>query len=753
MVKKFRRSAAGTGEQLPSDLRPPSVLTRTVDYLFDTVLGNKALPTVHHFIWDRTRAIRNDFSIQQVSRVGDVAQAVDCYERIARFHIMSLHQLAGAEKPYDQYDAQQEREQLDKTLLSLIQYYDDNRGRFQSRNEPEFRAYCIVFQIQNPAPDMEDRVQLWPKNVLRDSRVRRALDIYASACNTAGPQGPLKPYAPHPVAQNNWEEFWQLVGSDETPYLMACVAEMYFPLIRKATIISLWQTFRQSSGKPSRDWSLEELARLLFLDDEEECEDFLEKFGFTVNEDDDDGKSYVDLSSVAGRSLPDPALTPVKSEFLEEKRYGRKFSAIVRNMSVEEATSQGLVEDEDESQDEDSADNSDDQGHNDHANLEAQTAPNAGVAAGLSSQQPQQTNFNALASSFTPQSTSSSAFGNRNNFIPSSQDHTWKPTEPIKFGQTSGQPQTDNPDSFASFANQGQSQPNSSFPGFGKSSSNPASLFLTTQAASFQPAQPEQSNSHSHESGNLQNPNASHSTSTGSQNERPRSLFDRIEDSNPSLNSGSSGFKAPPQSRNDTGNPAFNGSAKPNVGSAGLFKPNHNEASSRPTSSSSLFPNTDSSGSGQAHVQQSSGEQNAISDAQALEYQRRQREAEEQRLKEAEERKKKEAEQQREVEEKRRREVEEQKIREAETKRKRQAEELERKRQEESQVLDDLSQHLMLKPYGFLEQFVEYAAGPIIRSVQERVRLEEDLARAGQSSPSIHASIKMLTQCRSISSG
>ena len=171
MVKKFRRAAAGLEEQLPSDLRPPHVLKRTCDYLFDEVIGNApALAQVHHFVWDRTRAVRNDFSIQQLTKSSELSIAVECYERIARFHIVSLHQLALPDRPYSKYDGQQEREQLDRTLLSLMQYYDDCRGRIGLPNEAEFRAYCVIFQLQNPTPDLEERVQNWPRAVLRDTR-------------------------------------------------------------------------------------------------------------------------------------------------------------------------------------------------------------------------------------------------------------------------------------------------------------------------------------------------------------------------------------------------------------------------------------------------------------------------------------------------------------------------------------------------------------------------------------------------------
>jgi hypothetical protein len=135
MVKKFRRAAAGIEEQLPSDLRTPKVLSQTCDYLFNELIGNASeLGRVHNFVWDRTRAIRNDFTILQVSSPDQLSHAVDCLERIARFHILSLHQLAGVKEKDFQYDWQQDREQLDRTLVSLIQYYDDSRGKIALPN-------------------------------------------------------------------------------------------------------------------------------------------------------------------------------------------------------------------------------------------------------------------------------------------------------------------------------------------------------------------------------------------------------------------------------------------------------------------------------------------------------------------------------------------------------------------------------------------------------------------------------------------
>ncbi|EGP85278.1 uncharacterized protein MYCGRDRAFT_24577, partial [Zymoseptoria tritici IPO323] len=302
MVKTFKRSDAGKGEQLPSDLRPPAVLKQTCDYLFNDLLANAtSLGQVHHFLWDRTRAVRNDFSIQQVTKVEDVRLAVECYERMARFHIASLHHCATAE-PYEGYSAPQEREQLDKTLLSLMQYYDDNRHRLELPNEPEFRAYCILFQLRAPEPNLEDRVQSWPRNLAQDPRVQIALKLYAAACSTER-RGPFKNYPTAPViARQDWELFWKLIGSSQVSFLMACVAEMHFGSVRDMVLKSIVRTSRVGktvNGKTSgsTDWTMEELWDLFNFDEEDQLVAFCEQYGLQFQNREDDGKAYLELGS------------------------------------------------------------------------------------------------------------------------------------------------------------------------------------------------------------------------------------------------------------------------------------------------------------------------------------------------------------------------------------------------------------------------------------------------------------------------
>ncbi|KAL8736831.1 MAG: hypothetical protein Q9181_002295 [Wetmoreana brouardii] len=350
MVKRYRRPAAGYEEQLPSDIRPPAVLQKTLNYLMDELVGGpEPLANVHKFVWDRTRAIRNDFSIQQVTKVEELRIAISCFERIARFHILSLHQLAGASENSIDFDAYQEREQLNNTLLSLMYYYDDSRHKLVSPNEAEFRAYCIIFEIQDQRPDLEDRAQNWPASILKDRRVQTALKLYAAAANPSDVQGPLRPQAPNAVAQANVTRFFSLIQSPAVPYLMACVAEIYFNKVRRTALDTIWKAYRVKRGGSAKveDWTLADVTDALGFDDEDQAQAFCEEHGFTVPER-NDGGGYIDLGSVSGRYLSDT--NPSRNQsfsicLVEQKRRGRTLPAITNGLTAAQAQAQGLVED------------------------------------------------------------------------------------------------------------------------------------------------------------------------------------------------------------------------------------------------------------------------------------------------------------------------------------------------------------------------------------------------------------------------
>jgi hypothetical protein len=126
MVKKLARSAAGQEAPLPMDVRSTAALRRTLDYLIDDLLrDDENLPGLHGFLWDRTRAIRRDFTFFSSPTADDLKTQAYVLENIARFHVTALHLLSQPGKAGEDFVEQQELEQLGKALLSLRDLYDD----------------------------------------------------------------------------------------------------------------------------------------------------------------------------------------------------------------------------------------------------------------------------------------------------------------------------------------------------------------------------------------------------------------------------------------------------------------------------------------------------------------------------------------------------------------------------------------------------------------------------------------------------
>ncbi|EER27387.1 SAC3/GANP family protein [Coccidioides posadasii C735 delta SOWgp] len=348
MIKRFRRSAAGYDEQLPSDIRTPNALLQTLNYILRYVISDDdTLGGIHKFVWDRTRSIRNDLSIQQLTQQQDVEIAVKCLERIARFHILSLHLLSSPTNT-EQFDHHQEREQLNNTLLSLLYYYDDFRGRMVFPNEDEFRAYYILFSIHDQRPDLEARVQKWPRELLHSPRIKVALELFAAAGNTWEYQGTLDARRPNAIAQGLYSRFFNLVRSKSVSYLMACIAEIYFSQVRQTAIRSIWKAYcRQplSQQHKNQEWTIDRLTTALWLDDEDQTIKFCEDQDLELATD-SEGRLYLDWGS---RSVDSVAFQPSSQQIfserlVESKRYGRTQQAIILGMSVSQALKHGMID-------------------------------------------------------------------------------------------------------------------------------------------------------------------------------------------------------------------------------------------------------------------------------------------------------------------------------------------------------------------------------------------------------------------------
>lgn len=693
-----------------------------------------------------------------------------------------MHLFTQHEKPYDRYDAQQEREQLDKTLLSLMQYYEDSRGRLESPNEAEFRAYGIVKAIQDKIPDVEDRVQMWPSRIIQDRRVQKALELYTAASNTTDPQGPLKPATPHPIAQADWRRFWRLIDSNQVCYVMACVAEMYFTTVRQTTMNAIWTAYRASArkredGKMGDHWTLPDLVEALGFGGEEQgdyaVKSFCEAYGLTLDSV-EGGTEYVDLSSVSGTRLPDPnrsMQTQGSNWSVEGKRHGRMLCAVISGMSVKGAREAGMVEEEPEGMDQGGENESmfwgEDEGQGQGQGTDDTQVQGSGSIA-TSSQQKQQTDslFNAAPlssaaeepqeqaaaprASSNPFSKSAPSFGFGQQYSPSSQQPL--PSFGISQQATSEKTgsQTSSPSSqqsaFTATSGSGTPKP-----------TQPSTLFSTQPAKSDQPSASDNPKPFAYlpttpkaptfnwSKPSVQNDNADQSTSPQPSQNQP---FQSSQTSTPSFTpptqpsfsfakpADQAGFPPtqPDQTQSNPFAPPQTSQQTPASLQADSYKNPFAPKRASPLSQAPLFPassaslsSTSSAPSAQPPSQPSSPFTFSSSQAPA------QKES----APSANPFQSPPAFQQAPAPKPRgpsQAELDAQRRTEAEATAKRKA--------RDSETLDQLAREMVLGPWGFLEQYVAVTAPNIIASVRARVEVRKDIQRAGLSP---HALTTMFT--------
>ncbi|KAH0835800.1 hypothetical protein J3R83DRAFT_9655 [Lanmaoa asiatica] len=162
-VKAYERAAGD--KTLPSDLRPPDVLKGTLDYLFHELLPHGGFSETFNFIRDRSRAVRNDFTMQH--EMGHIA--IECHDRCARFHVLALH----IERDRPGFSIAMEEQQLMNSksistqlmtcimnvciaLQSLKEFYQDQRGHHQSPTELEMRVYHRLVHIRDQRERHDD---------------------------------------------------------------------------------------------------------------------------------------------------------------------------------------------------------------------------------------------------------------------------------------------------------------------------------------------------------------------------------------------------------------------------------------------------------------------------------------------------------------------------------------------------------------------------------------------------------------------
>ncbi|KAK2058540.1 GANP/Nin1/mts3/eIF-3 p25 family protein [Colletotrichum caudatum] len=280
MVKKLARSAAGQEAPLPMDVRSTAALRKTLDYLIDDLLQtDENLPSLHGFLWDRTRAIRRDFIFHSSMSPDEMKDQVYCLETIARFHVTSLHLLSQEGFAPEDFSEQQEIEQLGKSLLSLMFAYDDCKPHgVVCENEAEFRAYHLLFSANKPNI-LDDVQKEWGDSRFwtESDEIRTAVSLVENLQSAEDFHGPLGS-GPSMAVSGAHRTYFRILESKEVSYTMACFAEIHLGQLRRSVLRSLKKAYtRPRHG--AKDITPSTLNRFLRFDTEAQAIGFVEQHG------------------------------------------------------------------------------------------------------------------------------------------------------------------------------------------------------------------------------------------------------------------------------------------------------------------------------------------------------------------------------------------------------------------------------------------------------------------------------------------
>lgn len=217
-VKKFCRTLSAADVQA-SDVRPLPVLEETLRYLL-SLLDSREHPfeVVHDFIFDRTRSIRQDLSIQNLAS----ERVIHLYEEIVKFHVISRQRLQGCSGASISSMHHLNMEQLAKTLTTLYNIYDANRKPdYINENEAEFRSLYVLLHLNTSSGVMGEPLSLWfrklTSNLIKSKEmcfVRKLLRSYRNG---------------------NYRSFLRTTASEAT-YLQYCISEPHIREMRSFAV-------------------------------------------------------------------------------------------------------------------------------------------------------------------------------------------------------------------------------------------------------------------------------------------------------------------------------------------------------------------------------------------------------------------------------------------------------------------------------------------------------------------------------------
>ncbi|XP_014480762.1 PREDICTED: uncharacterized protein LOC106747603 isoform X2 [Dinoponera quadriceps] len=260
-IKQYSRSSADQEEPMSHELRPVRSLKMTMSYLLHEIVDlcdqeDTNLAEWYHFLWDRTRGIRKDITQQELC----CEDSVELIEQCARFHIVCSERLCAEDASV--FDKKINSENLTKCLQTLKYMYQDLRAKgVTCANEPEFRAYVVLLNLNN-GNFLYDLRQL-PKSVQDSPEVQFATKVYFA------------------LDSNNYYKFFKLVR--QTTYMNACILLRYFNQVRVKAFSVMVKAYCRTTSTFA--FPLYELIDILGFEEENEVTCFCEQVGLNLSDD------------------------------------------------------------------------------------------------------------------------------------------------------------------------------------------------------------------------------------------------------------------------------------------------------------------------------------------------------------------------------------------------------------------------------------------------------------------------------------
>ncbi|KAM9954378.1 hypothetical protein ACTFIW_003919 [Dictyostelium discoideum] len=304
LLKKYKRNVADDNTEIPPDeIRPVHVLLKVMNYITREISDQESLQRpgvtfseIQNFIRDRTRSIRQDLTSQHAKD----GISIDIHERCTRFHIVSHHYLC--ELPDKDFNAFQNREQLNNCLTSLKQFYNDHFKQYNglvTTNEPEFRSYYILNNLENNYDLVSYMIDI-PRSIFHHPFIQYAIEVWKA------------------YRSDNYSRFFMLTLSGT--YLQMCILHRYFTHVRKIAIKRIARSYR-APKQPTTLFPIQDFNNILMFSDSNETNHFISTInGITIDSNINNGGGGGDQiifnHSFNFNQINDISITPYRSSIV-----------------------------------------------------------------------------------------------------------------------------------------------------------------------------------------------------------------------------------------------------------------------------------------------------------------------------------------------------------------------------------------------------------------------------------------------------